>query len=577
MTSVAARKVRLMFYNVIHSVDMPNSTYVPLAFVLLEEYLNKHAKYVEVTRRDYLQDRRKEADSEDLCGCDILGFQLTYSNAHEVINIMKSIQHLENRPLVVLGGVLASSIAVELINSFSCIDIIVIGEGEETLLQLIQVVRVGARLEKIPGIVYRNDREEAVYNKGNTFVDFESLPIPKRKFLASELTDVVKRSCIRMQTARGCLGGCSFCMNSHKNRLETATKKVWRGLSPERVVAEIEYLYREFHVRIFHFIDPSFEDPGELGKERIEKIAKLLIDRDLRISFKANLRAETFTDDDTDLLLLLKKAGMDVVLLGIEGSTDDELRLFGKNTDIQTATRAYWRLKELDCFVVQPGFITLHPYSTVGSLRQSFEYLNQLGQSFSFNILKNALIPLRGTNMFDLMINDGLISNEEDILAVPEYQFVSEDVSRIHNVIQGLKVKFPVLIDLHRSIHDAHHVIYRSTNRTYMGMLSNLDIENVYKELRSIVNSVCDDLGERYYAFECYMLDLVERGWDLSAVENYAAETIIHDAPAFLKRIEQGVSTYVEVVRSRGYDSSILEFKSWGSYCQDNTRIGVRN
>ena len=135
--------------------------------------------------------------------------------------------------------------------------------------------------------------------------------------------------------------------------------------------------------------------------ECIEKIAKLLIENDLRISFKVNLRAETFTNDDVDLLKLLKRAGMDIIVLGIEACNDKELELFGKNADIDTIKRAYWRLRDMDCFSLLIGYIGIHPYSTIKSVRRSFEFLRELKLSYAYNIFRNVLIPLRGTNIYD--------------------------------------------------------------------------------------------------------------------------------------------------------------------------------
>ena len=565
--------IKILLYNISYRVDFPSQAFVPLAFILLEEYIKKFTSNVDVFRYDYVIDDPESAEFNDYMSYDLVGFQLTYPNAPIIVKLLEKWEDEKKRPFTIAGGVLASAIAIELVQRYPLIDAVVVAEGEEPLVYLTKYLSGEVLMKDVPGIAYLNDQGEAVYNPGIRPIDFDQTTIPRRDFLRGMPPDEVRRTSIRIQSARGCLGGCTFCQNSYKNRLDKISTKRWRGMSPERLIEEIEYLYHTFGVRIINFVDPSFEDPGKKGKQRIEKIANLLLKRDLRISFKVNMRAETFSDSDMDLLWLLKKAGMDIIILGIEACTDEELKIFGKNADIDTITRAYWRLNNMDCFNLFIGYMPIYPYATLASLHQSYDYLHSLGLSYAFNIFRCALIPLRGTAIYDRTIADGLITNPDDILAIPEYKFVDNHVFKVNMGVQKIKVDYPVLADLHKRLMDALNIKARTTNRLFEGMLSAPEIQGAFTNYKSSIGNIRSELNERYYSLQQEMLQMVESFWDLSEFESIAKEIVIAPAQTLLLQIETAIANYVEAVHNTGYDISVFEAKAWGAYCQERVKI----
>lgn len=570
------QKVKVLLYNINYRADMPNKAFVPLAFVLLEEYLREYGSNMETLRYDYIIDDPKNMEFEEYCQYNMVGFSLNFANADYIVDLLRRWEEVAERPFVVVGGALPTVVALELINKISGIDVVVIAEGEESLLQLTEVIAGEKELKDVPGIVYRNDQGLGVYNPGKEPIDFDLTPIPKRDFLSSLSHEEIKSVSIRIQTARGCLGNCSFCINSYRNRLDKVTTKVWRGMSPERVVAEIEYLYNKYGVRIINFVDPSFEDPGIKGKKRIKEIASLLLKRDIRISFKVNMRAETFTDDDVDLLWLLKRAGMDIIVLGMEACTNEELKLLGKNADVDTITRAFLRLKSMDCFSIHVGYMPIHPYSTLDSVKKSYDYLHELGLSHAFNIFRCVLIPLRGTNIHDRVLDDGLLSNPDDILALPQSRFKDHRVALINDEIQELKVRNPILSRLFQINFDASNIIARSQNRIFNGMLSNHKIDEAYKRFKAGVNGLTEDFNERYYSLQKMLVRMAEKETNMAEFQDFAKKTILCAAPDILSQIENQIAQYIQIVGDEEYDVSVMQSKSWGSYCQERTKIGVK-
>ena len=567
--------MKILLYNLIHAEDFPNEVFVPLAYVLLEGYILRHANNVDVFRYDHIID---DPESRELCNpedYDIAGFQLTFANIKYVMDMLKRWRKKSKAPFIVLGGVLASSMAEELMEKYDFIDSVIVGEGEKALLQLAMSLNGEMLIKDIPGILYRGANGETLRGIGKKrLIDLNSSPIAKRNFIRSLSEEEIKKTSIRIETARGCLGKCSFCFNSYKNRIDKLSSQVWRGMRPERVVDEIEYLYHEYGFRLFNFVDATFEDPGRKGKERIRKIAELIIKRDLMISYKVNMRAETFSNEDDDLLKLLKYSGMDVIILGIEAATDEELKLLGKNTNSQKMTEYYTRLRNMDCFFVLVGFISIHPYATLQSLVKSFDYVNKIGKSYSFNIFSCALIPLRGTNIYDKMLDDGLILNHEELFEVPRYRFRDKGVSLINDGIQRMKTEYPILSKMNRTLFHAFNVDARSTNRFYKKFFNQRTNSEAFNMFKMDVQNISDELSNIYYSIQKFMINLAQKGWDAECLMGEVEKNVVPSVESLDARARKVIKTYVQRIADEGFDVSMLLMEPWGSHCQERTKIG---
>jgi hypothetical protein len=209
------------------------------------------------------------------------------------------------------------------------------------------------------------------------------------------------------------------------------------------------------------------------------------------------------------------------------------------------------------------------------SVRRSFEFLQELRLSYAFNIFRNVLIPLRGTNIYDKLKNDDLIINDDKILEIPQYRFVDQSVASLNNAIQKIKIEHPVLNDLHQIILDAHNIIARSTNRIFDDLRADTDLQDAFQQFKKFTRSICEDLGNKYYMLQMRLLENCESEYDPNDIDRLAIEIAGETAPQLFKLIGQEIETYVKIVRQAGYDTSILESKSWGSFCQEKVKIGI--
>src|SRR5699024_6844225 len=158
--------------------------------------------------------------------------------------------------VVACGGPAGTSAGTEVLRKIPHADVVAIGEGEPTILDLVQRIALGGELSDCPGICYRDAQGRPRQNPPRPLVhDLDALPHPARDQLISHGNEL---EYVRVSTSRGCVARCTFCAAPHTNN-RVQQGKAWRGRSPERVVDEIVQLVRNHRFRTFDFIDSTFE------------------------------------------------------------------------------------------------------------------------------------------------------------------------------------------------------------------------------------------------------------------------------------------------------------------------------
>ena len=201
-------------------------------------------------------------------------------------------------------------------------DVGVIGEGEETMLDLIEHYQGGRSLDSIDGIVYRKDDGALHFTgKRKKLRDLDQLPFPARHLLPPNLyrpvpVDDHAFPKFAMVTSRGCPHACAFCQKSRSG---------YRSHSPQYVADEIEHLVRDFGVRDIAFVDSLFC----ANKKRVYAICDELISRGLnkKVSWTCSSRVEVV---DEPLLQRMKEAGCWRTRFGIESGSDEVLDFISK-------------------------------------------------------------------------------------------------------------------------------------------------------------------------------------------------------------------------------------------------------
>lgn len=563
--------MNVRFLNIISREDFPSEADRPLAYLLLGNYLEHTVPDVTIDCVDMLLDEAPLVLPTGSENCDILAVQLTYDNAVQALECLARLKNLNNGPMVIAGGVFAGVVAQELVRDYDVLDFVVIGEGERPMQELIIYLKGKTTLENVKGVVYKNG-DTIIVQPQEKPIPMDTLKFPKRPFISRARPEIVRSDGARIQTARGCIGACSYCANSHKNRLDKITTKIWRGRSPKHVVDELIYLKEQFGYRIFNFVDPSIEDPGRLGKIRLRELCERIIDADLHISFKANMRTETIhPEKEIDLLKLLKKAGLDVIVLGMEAATKEELRLFCKNARYETAKRFCNKLSEMDMFCVVTGWIPIHPYATPETLRTNYQAMAETEGLWNLQLLVQCLLPLRGTNIYDKLVAEDLILNHNQYLNAPLAKMTNPTIARLHAGLQEIKVSFPnVFKDFHFLFLKIYNTWARSTNSMFT---AKRPIEPCFSNYDRDFKAVKRTLETQLLDLRIQLLEAAEAGVDAPGEYVQLAATGFSGLDRLEKKLNEMHHSFIMSMTDLGHDTSIFKWKAWGSRVFEQVKL----
>jgi Fe-S oxidoreductase len=238
---------------------------------------------------------------------------------------------------IVVGGSHASALPKEVLEEITTVDIVVVGEGEKTIVQLIENLDKD-NLEDIKGIAFRRESRIIVTEQPEFIEDLDKLPYP-------DLLQVDPRKCkihppygwyglpLTMMTTRGCPGKCVFCSKSvFKNSL--------RSQSPGRIVDEIEYWKTKLPIKEIRFFDDDFT----ITRKRSFQICDEMIKRNVNLPWTCTTRVDYLSKE---LLIKMKEAGLYFIVLGVESGSPRVLKNLRKGYTVSHIRNAFKWCREL--------------------------------------------------------------------------------------------------------------------------------------------------------------------------------------------------------------------------------------
>lgn len=358
----------------------------------------------------------------------ITGFSLTTASFVRASRIGQHLRELLGDSVhITAGGPVVSSMGASLLRNpaWTFLDSSVRGEGEVSIRQLLQVVAGNADFSSVPNLCYRTPADVVSNPLSSAVHDLDHLPFASRDQI---ITGPFRTA--RIATSRGCTSRCSFCNAPHAGN--TLSGKVWRGRSPESVVDEIEEIYNEHQVRDVEFVDSTFEDPGGTpkAKERIATIARLILQRNLNITFGCCVQAQNWRSDDLWLIGLLKQAGLQRVLIGLESGSTETLRSWSKKATVADNHRAI-ELFNMNGVYVNMGFIMFHPHSTWEEVGENAAFLQAAGCR-NLRLLCTRMEVYPGTEILERLRREGLLHGGYDATLNPyAYSFVDAEIEKL--------------------------------------------------------------------------------------------------------------------------------------------------
>lgn len=313
----------------------------------------------------------------------------------------------ESGAKVVAGGCFFGNVAAEVLATRR-IDVVVHGEGEQTIVELMPVLRAGKadELRNVAGISFLNGEEVVFTGWREPMADLDRLPFPAYDLLPIERYGSTSRNhpaLAAIELGRGCAHGCQFCVLWRQMGKFRADHPVplLRVKSPERLLAEIRELMDRYHRRYLGWVDPCFNADPKVAR----RLAELLLRDQRSIGQSAWVRVDYLLRDQTSgALRVCCEAGLNELYLGIERIEQRDLARIGKGNLDGVAAHALQMVDEKYPNVFTVGtFIYGLEGDTPQSVRSLFRRAHQLPLDEVFFI---PLTPLPGTpywrsNMWD--------------------------------------------------------------------------------------------------------------------------------------------------------------------------------
>lgn len=292
---------------------------------------------------------------------DIVGVTITTENRFQAFKVVRLAKRAHPGCLTVLGGPHASMAAEDCIANIPELDVVVRGEGEMTLLEVVRAWEARPAMESlhgIAGLVLRRDGRPSANPPRMPIADLDSLPFPAYHLVPFEkyrfAFDVPGHGplpAVNVMTSRGCPFACNFC----------ATPVNWgrhvRMRSPESVIREIELLKERYGIKVVFFFDDTFN----ASPKRADAICDLMIERKLDVFFKCDVRLDIMS---RALLLKMKRAGLFHLSYGLEAGSDRvREQIVGKQIEMSDFHNLTAWCLELG-IVANVFFIFSHPTET---------------------------------------------------------------------------------------------------------------------------------------------------------------------------------------------------------------------
>ncbi len=309
--------------------------------------------------------------------------------AYRTAELIKSIDPTIH---IVLGGPHPTCCPVE-VASHKAVDVVVIGEGEDTILDLISCYEERRALNTVKGIAYTRDERFMRTAPRPLIEDLDSIPFPA-KYLILNKERMHSDNFANIFATRGCSYSCTFC-SSHN----VWTKKI-RFRSPGNVLAEMKFMEERYGSEFFSFSDDSFT----VNKKWVLELCELIKKTNFGPNFRWVCNTKSNLIDD-DIARAFKEAGCAAVALGIESGSDRVLERMKKGTTVEKSRDAVKILKKHNLrFTGQ--FVIGFPWETEAEILRTIEFMKELDP---MSVMMSIATPLPGTELYNEAIKLGLI------------------------------------------------------------------------------------------------------------------------------------------------------------------------
>ncbi|MEW5766879.1 MAG: radical SAM protein [bacterium] len=405
--------------------DVMVNSYPPLGLGYLAASLRREGHEVKIFDFGLRPGMEPDQEADEVVGFkpDLVGITVWTHLYYHSLELAREIKCRNLNIPIVLGG---PHITVYPLTAFEdgLIDYTIYGEGEETIVELVQSLEGKIAREEIRGLCYRNSGS-AVKNDPRPFItDLDSLPLPARDLL--EVKKYPLRSnegepMTTILTSRGCPYSCIYCFKG-------LFGKKYREKSALQVVNEIEQVRQQEGIQNFYFVDDLFV----FNRNRLHQIISLLKEREIKIKWQCLARVDKLKKEDYPLMA---EAGCYGIHFGIETGNEEIMKQIGKHITLDQVRKAVGWAREAG--IRTKGYFMIGlPGDTKATIRQTLEFAIDIDLDEAMFSLTT---PLPGTELWEMARKkEGGLSEREAFSQAFYFTAGQADLKPLSNLSGGL-------------------------------------------------------------------------------------------------------------------------------------------
>lgn len=368
--------------------------YFPLGIGYIAAYLRRHGHDVAIFSGGMGEEFRTALEAAQP---DWVGFSAMTSSFPNAVRMAQTVKECSNAKTII-GGQHVSSVGPETLQQFPCFDFMVIGEGEETALELTKKFETkDTNYSDILGIAYRTPLQIVKTPPRGLLQDLDSYPAPARDLVDLSLfgthnyLQFGKRLTASLVTTRGCPWHCTYC-SSH-----VTMGRKYREHSAEYVGEDIERMVKDFGITNFIFWDDVFT----ASRKRIHTVCEEFIKRGLgdKITWWCLSRVDRLDEDSAKAM---KRAGCQMISFGVESGNQETLDRMKKLASLDGAIEAVALCKKVG-IRTQATFILGFPWETPRMMQDTIDFAKRLSPQIAIFF---PLTPYPGTDLWDIVTEE---------------------------------------------------------------------------------------------------------------------------------------------------------------------------
>lgn len=357
---------------------------------------------------DYIEQFIRTTSFDVICmGCIVTGYKI-------IKTLSSLIRTYQPHAKIIVGNSVATSIP-EILLTRTEADIAVMGEGDETIVDILNTLAEGGNLEAVPGICFLHNGQ-VVHTPARAYIrDISSLPFINYSLFDAEIyaeayknvanEDVpIPRDEIRslpINTARGCIARCTFCYHVFKT-------VPYRKRSADAIVKEIKSLVETYGVNYIQFADELTFNTKKQALELSEK----MLQENVNVYWSGDCRGDLFQEeDDVVIIKKLKEAGCVSMGYSLESSEPAILKAMNKKIIVEQFSKQTRLFRQAGLATIT-SLVIGYPQETPETIRKTLECCieNRIYPSTGY------LLPQPGSRMYDYAIEQGFITDQEEYL-----------------------------------------------------------------------------------------------------------------------------------------------------------------